>query len=142
MVTWPQDRRRPGDQGLTDPAPIASDDEAEQQPDPADSHEWVGAALLPLTTAQARTVELRTAVILAVKTRVPVLDVYCKGCRQVFEDCCEKHCPAADPKANEHLRGGPIGERKKRGPMIKHPDEPVEVDEVDVDSYTGEVATG
>lgn len=92
---------------------------------------------MPLTTAQARTVELRKAIVLDPKLRIPILDTYCAGCRQVFEDCADRECPAPDARKNEHLRGGMIGERKKRGPQHQ----PLDIDEseIEADSYTGEV---
>lgn len=81
----------------------------------AETHQWVGAATIPLTLGQARTVDLRAAVTIKADTRVMVLDAYCGRCKQNWEACAHKPCPAVDPQTNEHLRGGPIGERKKRG---------------------------
>lgn len=81
----------------------------------AATHNWVGAAELPLSAAQARTVDLRAAVTIRADTKVQVLDAYCAGCKRNFEAVVGIECPSKDTRRNEHLRGGPIGERKKRG---------------------------
>lgn len=81
----------------------------------AATHRWVGAVELPLSAAQARTADLRAAVTIKSDTRVHVLDAYCAGCKRNFEALIGQECSARDPRTNEHLRGGPIGERKKRG---------------------------
>lgn len=81
----------------------------------AATHSWVGAITIPLSASQARTADLRAAVVLKANTRVHVLDAYCAGCKQNFEALVGRVCAARDTRTNEHLRGGPIGERKKRG---------------------------
>ncbi len=81
----------------------------------AATHRWVGAIELPLSAAQARTGTLRAAVTLRAETKVHVLDAYCACCKRNFEALVGQACSARDPRTNEHLRGGPIGERKKRG---------------------------
>ena len=87
----------------------------------AATHTWVGAVTIPLSAAQARTGNLRAAVTLKADTKVHVLDAYCSGCKRNWEACAREECPAKS--ANEHLRGGPIGERKKRGRQPRR-DEP------------------
>jgi hypothetical protein len=81
----------------------------------AATHRWVGAVELPLSASQARTADLRAAVTIRADTRVHVLDAYCAHCKRNFEALIGQSCTARDPRTNEHLRGGPIGERKKRG---------------------------
>ena len=81
----------------------------------AATHTWIGAAELPLSAAQARTVDLRAAVTVKADTKVHVLDAYCARCKRNYEAVEGQECPAKDTRTNEHLRGGPIGERKKRG---------------------------
>jgi hypothetical protein len=76
-------------------------------------HQWVGAAYVSLQLPQARYAARRGSIRVAEKTRVEVLDVYCNGCRRPFDDVKDEPCEAVIN--NEHLRGGPIGERKKRG---------------------------
>lgn len=80
----------------------------------AATHSWVGAVTIPLSAAQARTADLRAAVTLKAETRVQVLDAYCAACKRNFEAVLGVECPARDTRTNEHLRGGPIGERAKR----------------------------
>jgi hypothetical protein len=89
----------------------------------AATHSWVGAVTIPLSAAQARTADLRAAVTLKADTRVHVLDAYCAGCKRNFEAVVGIACPARDTRTNEHLRGGPIGERKKRGRRPRAPQE-------------------
>ena len=81
----------------------------------ASTHTWVGAATIPLSPGQARTADLRAALTIKADTKVQVLDAYCTGCRRNWEACAHEECPAKESQANGHLRGGPIGERKKRG---------------------------
>jgi hypothetical protein len=78
-------------------------------------HQWVGAAYVTLQLPQARYAARRGSIRVAEKTRVEVLDVYCNACRRPFDEVKDAPCSAAIN--NEHLRGGPIGERKKRGPQ-------------------------
>ena len=82
----------------------------------AATHTWVEAATIPLSTAQARTADLRAALTIKADTRVQVLDAYCAACRRNWEACAGEPCPAGDSRANGHLRGGPIG----RGPQGEH----------------------
>lgn len=84
----------------------------------AATHTWVGAIELPLSPIQARTGYLRAAVVVKADTKVHVVDAYCARCKRNYEAVLGQECPAKDTRTNEHLRGGPIGERKKRG---RHP---------------------
>lgn len=90
----------------------------------AATHTWVGAAVIPLTAAQARTGDLRAALTIRADTRVQILDAYCSGCRRNWEACAHEVCPTRDPRTSEILRGGPIGERKKRGRRTRNGCEP------------------
>lgn len=81
-------------------------------PDFSEKHAWVGAATFSLNIPQARRAVLRHSVLLPEKKRVDVLEVYCAQCRRAWDDVADERCIAAS--TTEHLRGGPIGERKKR----------------------------
>lgn len=87
----------------------------------AATHSWVGAVTIPLSPGQARTGNLRAAVTLKADTKVHVLDAYCSACKRNWEAVAREECPAK--VANEHLRGGPIRERKKRGRQVRQDDE-------------------
>lgn len=78
------------------------------------SHKWVGATHVPLDDKQARWAANRGSIRISQPLKVEVLDTYCVQCRRVYEDA-PPTCIAAE--TTEHLRGGPIGERRKR----KHP---------------------
>jgi hypothetical protein len=75
-------------------------------------HVWVGAALVDLSGQQAALADLRGAIRLPQRTRVNILETYCAACRRPWDDVADEPCIAAEN--NEHLRGGPIGERQKR----------------------------
>lgn len=77
-----------------------------------EQHTWVGATNVNLNPNQARYAQWRGYVDIPVAERVDVLEVYCGACRRPYEDVSGEPCVAAE--SNEHLRGGPIGERKKR----------------------------
>src|SRR5262245_50886601 len=81
-------------------------------PDYSEAHVWVAAATVPLDLRQAKRAVLRHNVHLPDKTVVNVLEVYGEQCRRPWDDVADEACQAA--LSNEHLRGGPIGERKKR----------------------------
>lgn len=89
----------------------------------AATHTWIGAAELPLSASQARTVDLRAAVTIRADTKVHVLDAYCARCKRNYEAVEGEECPARDPRTSEHLRGGTPGERKKRGRQTRVPQE-------------------
>jgi hypothetical protein len=78
----------------------------------SDQHRWVGATNVRLDPNQARYAQWRGYVDIPESERIVVLEVYCGSCRRPYEDVSGEPCIAAD--TNEHLRGGPIGERKKR----------------------------
>ncbi|MEU8272589.1 hypothetical protein AB0B89_36250, partial [Sphaerisporangium sp. NPDC049002] len=46
------------------------------------------------------------------EVRIDVIETYCEQCRRPYDDVVGEPCIAADTTV--HLRGGPIGERKKR----------------------------
>lgn len=84
-------------------------------PDKADQHQWVIAATVDATPAQASRAVLRGSVRFPERTRIDALEVYCAGCRRPWSDVVDEPCIAATTNGTpEHLRGGPIGERRKR----------------------------
>lgn len=97
--------------------------------DPATTHRWVGAATIPLTPQQAKTADLRGSFIVKADSRITVVEAYCAACRRPYDDCADAPCVAVDSRTNEHLRGGPIGERKKR--RHRGCDDPVEAGTLD-----------
>jgi hypothetical protein len=80
--------------------------------DYAAMHHWVIASTVEVTPRQARRAVLRGSVRMPEKVRIDALEVYCKECRRPWDDVVTEPCAAA--AGTEHLRGGPIGERKKR----------------------------
>jgi hypothetical protein len=78
----------------------------------AGEHAWVGAALVSLTGQQASLADLRGFVHLPQRAKVHILETYCEACRRPWDDVADEPCIAATD--SEHLRGGPIGERKNR----------------------------
>lgn len=66
-----------------------------------------------LDDTEARTAVNRQKVTLTGDVRIDVLEVYCGECRRPYEDVALTTCESAE--SNEHLRGGPIGVRAKRG---------------------------
>lgn len=82
-------------------------------PEYSETHLWVGAATVELDGRQARRAVLRHSVRYPRELRINVLEVYCSQCRRPWDDVADERCAAAT--SNEHLRGGPIGIRKKRG---------------------------
>lgn len=80
-------------------------------------HVWVGSALVPLDDEQARNAVIRHAVTLPGRHHFSIIETYCHACRRPYSDVAEIECEAAE--SNEHLRGGPIGERQRR----QHDDE-------------------
>ncbi|MEV8634255.1 hypothetical protein AB0395_21630 [Streptosporangium sp. NPDC051023] len=81
-------------------------------PDYSPTHVWVGAATVPISNRKVRRAYLRQSVRVVKDARIDVLEIYCSQCRRPYDDVRDEMCSAAE--GNEHLRGGPIGERKKR----------------------------
>lgn len=75
-------------------------------------HEWVGAATVEMTLAQAKRADLRGSFRVPEQTRIDVLEIYCRNCRRPYEEVAELDCQAA--KGKDHLIGGPTGHRAKR----------------------------
>lgn len=100
-------------------SPVRPITEKERLRELAATHTWVGAATIPLSTAQANTANLRAALTIKADTKVYVIDAYCAGCHRNWEAVIGIECPAKESRENQHLRGGPIGERKKRGPQSR-----------------------
>lgn len=78
----------------------------------SDQHDWVGAIILDLPEHLARRGSTRETLRIPADTHVEVLEVYCAMCKRPFDAVADKPCSASE--GTEHLRGGPIGERKKR----------------------------
>ena len=76
------------------------------------THQWVAAAIIPVEHRVVRRVALRGTMAVGTELQLTVLDLYCNACRRPFDDVADRECEAAD--TNEHLRGGPLGERKPR----------------------------
>lgn len=82
--------------------------------DPQDApHEWVLASNVPVTERQMRYALMRGALTVPMRTKIEAIEGFCKNCRRPYEDIADEACVYALGQ-NEHLRGGPIGERKKR----------------------------
>lgn len=81
-------------------------------------HEWVGAATVSLDIRQARRANLRGSYRAPKQTRIDVLEIYCAQCRRPYNDVVDAETGQIEPciaaTTTEHLRGGPIGVRKKR----------------------------
>ncbi len=75
-------------------------------------HAWVHAANIDTTARLAALADLRGFVRLKEGTRIDVIETYCKACRRPWDDVVNEPCAAVTD--NEHLRGGPIKERKNR----------------------------
>lgn len=73
-------------------------------------HQWVGAAQVLLHEKAARRAARRGNVVVEQEAIVQVVEVYCTACKVTFERGRNTFCPIG----SIHLRGGPIGERKKR----------------------------
>ena len=69
-----------------------------------------------MTNKQARLGLLRAAVPIPERTRFAVLEILCLACRRPYDDVANEPCIAA--VNNEHLRGGPIGSRRKRSSAL------------------------
>lgn len=77
-----------------------------------DQHQWVAATTIDVNEHLARRGSSRGTMRVPADTAVDVLEVYCAMCKRPYEDVADRPCSAA--AGTEHLRGGPIGERKKR----------------------------
>lgn len=73
------------------------------------THRWVGAATIAVAPQQAPSAVRRGTLRVLADTQVDVLEVYCAACKRPYDDIDSDQCVVG-----EHLRGGPIGERKKR----------------------------
>jgi hypothetical protein len=87
-------------------------------PDQAEEHVWVIASTVDVTLRQARRAVLRGSIRLKQEVRIDALEVYCRACRRPWDDVLDEPCIA--PVNNEHLRGGPIKERRKRKQYPHH----------------------
>lgn len=77
------------------------------------THEWVVNAQVAVDYKTAKYADFRGSFrTKEAGVRIDALDVMCGMCRRHFEDVADEPCSAKIN--NEHLRGGPIGERKKR----------------------------
>jgi len=75
-------------------------------------HDWVVAAEVHVDAKIAKHANLRGSFRTAEGQRIMALETYCAACRRPFDDVADEPCAALIN--NEHLRGGPIGERAKR----------------------------
>lgn len=75
-------------------------------------HQWLAATNIPITEKMAVHGHRRGTVRVETGDKVDVLQVYCSQCRRAFEDVQGRPCAASFN--NDHLIGGPTGERKKR----------------------------
>lgn len=75
-------------------------------------HQWVIASTVAVDAQQARYAVMRGSIRLKERIRIDAQEVYCRECRRPWDDVMDEPCVAVEN--NEHLRGGPIGERKKR----------------------------
>lgn len=89
-------------------------------PQPDAPHDWIVATEVPIEPRLVRRALASKWLTVPPGTRVVVMDIYCRACRRVQEDVAGEPCSALIN--NEHLRGGPIGERKKRRklPTVEH----------------------
>jgi hypothetical protein len=79
----------------------------------SEQHQWVGAIIIDLPEHLARRGNNRGRMpIPAGLPPVDVLEVYCVMCKRPYDAVADKPCSSAE--STEHLRGGPLGERKKR----------------------------
>jgi hypothetical protein len=76
-------------------------------------HTWVAAATIDLSSRQARQADFRGFIKVVDQTRVDIMEVYCGSCHRPYDDVLGEPCQVG-VVGNEHLRGGPIGERMKR----------------------------
>jgi hypothetical protein len=91
-------------------APMPSTPEAQKH-----LHDFVVAATIHVDQRLARYAEFRQSFRAKEDTLVEVLEVYCAACKRPLDDVADEPCSALIN--NEHLRGGPIGERAKRKPL-------------------------
>lgn len=87
---------------------------------PVLEHTWVAAATVVLSDRLALRAFRTGRFEVPERTRIEALETYCARCRLSYEVARDSPC-----RPTEWLRGGPIGERKKRGTgrMVK-PGEP------------------
>lgn len=76
------------------------------------THTWIVNAQVEVDYKTAKYADFRGSFRAKTETRINALDVMCGDCRRHFEDVADEPCSAKIN--NEHLRGGPIGERQKR----------------------------
>jgi hypothetical protein len=76
------------------------------------THQWEIAALISADDRDASKASLRGYLRCEVDRRIEAIDVYCVQCRRTYDQVGDRECEAA--KSNEHLIGGPTGERAKR----------------------------
>lgn len=78
---------------------------------PVLEHTWVAAATVGLNDRLALRAWRTGRFEVPERTRIEALETYCARCRKPYEAVRDEPC-----RPTEWLRGGPIGERKKRGP--------------------------
>lgn len=75
-------------------------------------HQWVVAATVHLPDVLVKQAFRRGTYKIAEETKVHVQGLYCERCMKDYERVGAQPCEAVE--STDHLRGGPIGERKRR----------------------------
>jgi hypothetical protein len=81
------------------------------------SHRWIVATEVPVTSAVARLADFRGAFRLDEGVKVDALEVYCSSCRGAYGDVASAACEAAQSVTfghKDHLLGGRPHERARR----------------------------
>ncbi|MEQ7008325.1 hypothetical protein ABN028_19310 [Actinopolymorpha sp. B17G11] len=81
-------------------------------PDGNLDHDWIVAAEVRVDRKVAKHANLRGSFRTNEGQRIDALETYCRACKRPWDDVADEPCSALIN--NEHLRGGPIGERAKR----------------------------
>ena len=77
---------------------------------PPEQHQWVAATNIPVTIPQAEETLRRGWTKFSMRDeKIEVLEVSCAVCRRPYADSKDENCVIG-----VHLRGGPIGTRKRR----------------------------
>jgi hypothetical protein len=85
--------------------------------DDPSAHTWVVAAVIPVSSDQARAADWRGSLTLAAGTWIDAEETYCSGCRQPYADVAHRDCDAKAPVSSgrrNHLMGGTPSERARR----------------------------
>jgi len=97
----------------TPPEGQGNDNAPPKPPEPDLSHQWVGAAMVPLSESAARRADRYQSYRAAEGDKIKVLDIFCEKCRIAYGDERDTGVCAAKVN-NHHLIGGNQAVRKKR----------------------------